>query len=60
MEGILCLLAPVALLYGFHARRKAPERVLAWIGLGLSILIFVPFALVMIGCVLNLGVTLCR
>lgn len=60
MESILCFAAPVALLYAFHARRKAPERTLAWIGLVLSFLVFIPFVMAMIATVLNLGERLCR
>jgi len=32
MESVLCLTAPLAVMYGFHARRNAPERALAWAG----------------------------
>jgi hypothetical protein len=60
MESILCFAAPVAVLYAFHARRKAPERGLVWIGLVLSLLVFIPFVMAMIGTVLNLGLKLCR
>jgi len=60
MVSILCLTAPLAVIYGFHARRKAPERALAWAGLVLSLVVFVPFAMVMIASALNLGEALCR
>ncbi|MGO8702126.1 MAG: hypothetical protein ACLQVY_30965 [Limisphaerales bacterium] len=60
MVSVLCLTAPLAVLYGFHARRKAPQRALAWIGLVLSLVVFVPFIMVMIGSALNLGNALCR
>jgi hypothetical protein len=58
--GIFCLTAPIALIYGFHARRKAPERALAWAGLALSLIVFIPFVMMMIGSVLNLREALCR
>ncbi len=60
MESILCLVSPLALAYGFHARRKAPQRALAWIGLILSVVVFIPFVLVTIGPLLNLKDALCR
>jgi hypothetical protein len=60
MESILCFGSPLAVLYGFHARRKAPERVLAWIGLVLSLVVFVPFVMAMIAAVLNAKDALCR
>ena len=60
MVSIFCLTAPLALLYGFNARRKAPQRALAWAGLVLSFLVFVPFVMVMIGSALNLGNALCH
>jgi hypothetical protein len=47
-------------LYGFHARRHAPQRVLAWAGLVLSLVVFVPFVMVMIGSALNLKDALCH
>jgi hypothetical protein len=50
--------APVALAYGFHARRNAPERRLAWAGFILSIIAFVFFVFWMIASALNLGVAL--
>ncbi|MGD1083509.1 MAG: hypothetical protein ABSA47_02015 [Verrucomicrobiota bacterium] len=60
MESILCLTTPIAVVYGFHARRKAPQRALAWAGLVLSLVMFVPFVMLMIGSVLNLRDMLCR
>jgi hypothetical protein len=60
MASILCLTAPFAVMYGFHARRHAPQRALAWAGLVLSLVVFVPFVMVMIASVLNLGEALCR
>ncbi len=60
MASIFCLTAPLALLYGFNARRKAPQRALAWVGLALSLVVFVPFVMVMIGSALNLREALCR
>jgi hypothetical protein len=60
MESVLCLTAPLAVFYGFHARRKAPDRALAWAGLVLSLVMFVPFVMAMIGAVLNLGNALCH
>ena len=60
MVSVLCLTAPLAVMYGFHARRNAPERALAWAGLVLALIAFLPFAMVMIGLVLNLKDTLCR
>ena len=60
MVSILCLTAPLALMYGFHARRNAPERALAWAALVLSLVVFAPFVMVMIASVLNLGNALCR
>ncbi len=47
--------APVALAYGFHARRKASEHGLAWTGLILSIVAFGLFVCWMIASILNLG-----
>ena len=60
MESILCFMAPLAVVYGFHARRKAPPRALAWAGLVLSLVVFLPFVAVMIGAVLNLRDALCH
>lgn len=60
MVSIFCLTVPLAVVYGFHARRKAPQRALAWAGLVLSVGVFIPFVMVMIGSVLNLGNTLCH
>ncbi len=60
MVSILCFTAPLAVIYGFHARRRAPQRALAWIGLVLSFVAFVPFAAVMIAQVLNLRDALCH
>jgi hypothetical protein len=58
--GTLCLMTPVAVLYGFHARRNAPERALAWTGLVLSLIVLVPFGFVMISEAMSLGSMLCR
>jgi hypothetical protein len=60
MESILCFASPLAVLYAFHARRKAPQRALAWIGLILSLVVFVPFAMATMGAVLNLKDALCH
>jgi hypothetical protein len=60
MESILCFGSPLALVYAFHARRKAPQRGLAWIGLILSIVVFIPFVMATMGAVLNLKDGLCR
>jgi hypothetical protein len=60
MVSILCLTAPLAVVYGFHARRQAPQRALAWTGLVLSLVVFVPFTMVMIGSTLNLANALCH
>ena len=60
MVSIFSFTVPLALLYGFHARRKAPQRALAWAGLVLSLVVFVPFVVVMIGAVLNLRDVLCH
>jgi hypothetical protein len=60
MASILCLTSPFAVLYGFHARRHAPQKALAWAGLVLSLVVFVPFVMVMIGSVLNLKDALCH
>jgi len=60
MVSIFCLTTPFALLYGFHARRNAPQRALAWTGLALSLVVFVPFVMLMIGSALNLREALCR
>jgi uncharacterized membrane protein len=60
MVSICCFTAPLALLYGFHARRNAPQRVLAWAGLVLSLIAFLPFVMLMIASVLNLGDALCH
>ncbi len=60
MGSIVCFTAPLAVVYGFHARRKAPQRALAWAGLVLSLVVFLPFVVVMIGAVLNLRDALCH
>ncbi len=60
MESILCFGSPLAVLYAFHARRKAPQRVLASLGLILSIAVFVPFVMAMMRTVLSLKDALCR
>ena len=60
MESILCFASPLAVLYAFHARRKAPQRALAWIGLILSLVVFVPFAMATMAAVLNLKDALCH
>lgn len=60
MVSILCLMAPLALVYGFHARRQASQRALAYIGLALSLVVFLPCIMVMIGSALNVGNALCR
>ena len=60
MEGILCFASPLAVLYAFHARRKAPQQALAWIGLILSLLVFVPFAMATMAAILNLKDALCH
>jgi hypothetical protein len=60
MASIFCLTTPFALLYGFHARRNAPQRALAWTGLVLSLVVFVPFVMVMIASALNLKEALCH
>ena len=60
MVSILSFTAPLAVLYGFHARRNAPQRALAWVGLVLSLLTFLPFGFVMIASVLNLREALCH
>ena len=54
MESIFCFASPLAVLYAFHARRKAPQRALSWIGLILSLVVFVPFVMAIIAAVLNL------
>ena len=60
MVSMFCLTAPLALLYGFHARRKAPQRALAWAGLALSFAVFALFVMMSIGAALNLGNAICR
>jgi len=60
MESILCFGSPLAVLYAFHARRKAPQRALAWIGLILALVVFVPFVMSTMGALLNLKDALCR
>ncbi len=60
MESIFCFTSPLAVFYGFHARRKAPQRVTALMGLLLSLLVFVPFAMVVIGAILDLTGALCQ
>jgi hypothetical protein len=60
MESILCFASPLAVLYAFHARRKAPQRTLAWIGLILSLVVFVPFVMAAMAAVLNLKDALCH
>lgn len=60
MESILCFTAPLAVVYAFHARRKAPQRALAWLGLVLSLVVFIPFIMAMIGAVLNMRDMLCH
>jgi hypothetical protein len=58
--SVLCLTTPIAVLYGLHAWRHAPERALACIGLVLSLIVLVPFGLVMIGDAMGLASMLCR
>ncbi|HYG35693.1 MAG TPA: hypothetical protein VEC99_12955 [Clostridia bacterium] len=60
MVSIYCFTAPLAVVYGFHARRKAPQRVLALVGLILSLAVFVPFVMLMVQAMLNLGNVLCH
>jgi len=60
MESIFCFTSPLAVCYGFHARRKAPQRALGWTGLILSLAVFVPFVMAMLGAVLNLKGALCH
>ena len=60
MESIVCFTSPLALAYGFHARRYATRRALAWVGLLFSLLVFVPFVVMMVASVLNLGESMCR
>lgn len=60
LASILCLTSPFAVLYGFHARRHAPQKALAWAGLVLSLVVFVPFVMVMIGSAMNLKDMLCH
>jgi len=60
MAGIIGFSSPLALIYAFHARRKAMDRGFAWAAFVLALLVFVPFAFLIIGSALNLGVTLCR
>ena len=60
MESILCFVSPLAVLYAFHARRKAPQRVLSWIGLILSLVVFVPFVMATMAAVLNLKDAFCH
>jgi hypothetical protein len=60
MASIFCLTTPFALLYGFHARRNAPQRALAWAGLALSLVVFIPFAMLMIGSALSLKDAFCH
>ncbi len=60
MVSIFCFGAPLAVLYGFHARRKAPQRALAWAGLILSLIVFAPFAMGAIAAVINLKDALCH
>ena len=60
MESILCFASPLAVLYAFHARRKATQRALAWIGLILSLVVFVPFVMATMAAVLNLKDALCH
>jgi len=59
MASILCFTAPLAVVYGFHARRNAPQRALAWAGLILSLVVLVPFVIAMIGAILSLRDALC-
>ena len=60
MASVLCLTAPLAVMYGFHARRNAPERALAWAGLVLSLIAFLPFVALMISSALSLRDAFCR
>ena len=60
MESILCFASPLALLYAFHARRNAPQRAVTWIGLSLSIVVFVPFVSAPMAAVLNFKDALCH
>jgi hypothetical protein len=59
LASILCFTAPLAVVYGFHARRNAPQRALAWAGLILSLIVFVPFVIAMIGAILSLRDAFC-
>ncbi len=59
-ESIFCFGSLLAMLYAIHARRKAPERWFALIGLTLASVVFALFAMVMIVAGLELGHTLCR
>ena len=43
--SILSFTSPVAVLYSFHASRKAPDRGLAWIGLILSLIVCIFFVM---------------
>jgi hypothetical protein len=60
MESILCFASPLAVLYAFHAKRKAPQRALAWIGLILCLVVFIPFAMATMGAVRDLKDALCH
>jgi hypothetical protein len=53
--SLFCFGAPLALAYGFHARRNAPDRRLAWGGLALGLVVFGLFICWMIASVLNFG-----
>ncbi len=60
MQSIFCFTSPLAVFYGFHARRKAPQRATALAGFLLSLLVFVPFIMVTIGAILDLKGALCH
>ena len=60
MVSVFCFTSPLAVAYGFHARRHAAQRPLAWAGLVFSLTVFAVFTLVMLASVLNLKESLCR
>ncbi len=60
MVSILSFTSPLAVAYGFHARRHAAQPTLAWGGLIFSLAVFVPFVLLMVDSVLSLGARICR
>lgn len=60
MVSIISFVSPLALLYGFHARRTTVNRWLAWTGLVLALVDMFPYGLLMFSAVMNLKQIICR